>query len=49
MRRLSKAIRRLWRKLKPPPPVDPYALVGAPKKPRLPHRSGAVAEKEPER
>ena len=48
---LSNKVRRLWRKLrpaKPEPPGDPYALVGAPKKPRPPHRSGAVAQQEPE-
>lgn len=26
------------------PPEDPYAYVGAPKKPRLPQRSAAAAE-----
>ena len=28
----------------PESPDDPYALVGAPKKPRPPHRSAAAAE-----
>jgi hypothetical protein len=32
----------------PEPPEDPYAYVGAPKKPRLPRRSAsAAAELEP--
>ena len=31
-------------KRKPEWPDDPYALVGAPKKPRPPHRSAAAAE-----
>lgn len=30
------------------PPKDPYALVGAPKKPRRPQQSGAVALAEPD-
>jgi hypothetical protein len=40
----------LWRKLKrflkrgPESADDPYALVGAPKKPRPPHRSSAAAQ-----
>ena len=42
--------RRLKRRPEPEPesPDDPYAYVGAPKKPRPPHRAGAVAV-EPER
>lgn len=35
-------VKRLLRK--PEPPDDPYAYVGAPKKPRLPHRSASAAE-----
>jgi hypothetical protein len=31
-------------KREPESPDDPYAMVGAPKKPRLPHRSAAAAE-----
>jgi hypothetical protein len=39
----------LWRKFKrffkrEPESDDPYALVGAPKKPRPPHRSSAAAQ-----
>jgi hypothetical protein len=36
-------VKRIFRR-EPEPPDDPYALVGAPKKPRLPHRSAAAAE-----
>ena len=46
-RRLRDALRRIRQffKREPESPDDPYALVGAPKKPRLPHRSaGAAAE-----
>lgn len=48
-RRLRDAVSRIrkffWRE--PEPPEDPYAMVGAPKKPRLPRRSaGAEAELE---
>lgn len=53
-RTLRKSVGRAWRKIKrifqrdePGWPDDPYAYVTAPKKPRLPHRSAAVAE-EPE-
>jgi hypothetical protein len=42
-------MRRAWDRLKrlfernPEPPEDPYAYVGAPKKPRPPLRSSSVA------
>jgi hypothetical protein len=46
--RLNELLRRLRRfsKREPEPgsPDDPYAMVGAPKKPRPPHRSAAAAE-----
>jgi hypothetical protein len=44
--RLDQMLERLKRLLRREPelPDDPYALVGAPKKPRLPHRSAAAAE-----
>ena len=44
--RLSKFWSQLKRFLKrePEPPEDPFAFVGAPKKPRPPRRSAAVAE-----
>ncbi len=34
-------IKRLFRRA-PEPPDDPYAMVGAPKKPRLPRRSAGA-------
>lgn len=43
-------LRDAWKKFirffkrEPESPDDPYALVGPPKKPRLPQRSAAVAE-----
>jgi hypothetical protein len=38
-------VRRFFkREPEPGSPDDPYALVGAPKKPRPPHRSAAAAE-----
>ena len=40
--RLANAIPRIFRKPESDPD-DPYALVGAPKKPRTPLRSAAVA------
>ena len=40
--RLTESIRRLFRK-READPDDPYALVGAPKKPRPPLRNSAVA------
>jgi hypothetical protein len=47
--RLKQLLARLRRLLKREPelPEDPYAYVGAPKKPRLPHRSASAAV-EPE-
>jgi hypothetical protein len=36
-------IKRMLRR-EPEPPEDPYAYVGAPKKPRPPRRSAAAAE-----
>jgi len=41
--RVMERIKRLFKRT-PEPPDDPYAYVGAPKKPRLPHRSAAQAE-----
>jgi len=43
LRDLLARIRRFFRP-EPELPDDPYALVGAPKKPRPPHRSAAAAE-----
>jgi hypothetical protein len=37
-------LKRLFQRHDPEPPEDPYAYVGAPKKPRPPSRSAAVAE-----
>ena len=48
MRRTVASVKRLLKRERPEPPDDPYAMVTAPKKPRLPHRSAAVAD-EPER
>ncbi len=48
-KRFLEAVERIRRffKREPEPPDDPYALVGAPKKPRLPRRSaGAEAPLE---
>jgi hypothetical protein len=42
------ALKRLLKRERPDLPDDPYAMVTAPKKPRPPHRSTAVAD-EPER
>jgi hypothetical protein len=42
LRRLLQRIKRFLTKSEPP--EDPYAYVGAPKKPRPPHRSDAAAE-----
>lgn len=44
MRRLLERIKRFLTKPAPPEPEDPYAYVGAPKKPRPPHRTAAAAE-----
>ncbi len=54
-RSLRKSVRSAWRKFKRifqpddpgGTPEDPYAYVTAPKKPRPPYRSAAVAEEEP--
>ena len=48
--RLQELISQIKRMLgqEPEPPDDPYAYVGAPKKPRLPQRSASAAA-EPER
>lgn len=46
-RRLTGWLRRQSRK-EPDPPVDPYAYVTAPKKPRPPNRSGAAVAELPE-
>jgi hypothetical protein len=44
------SLRRLLKREGPdsPDPDDPYAMVTAPRKPRPPHRSAAVAD-EPDR
>jgi hypothetical protein len=47
LRDYADVMRRLLRILKREPlepPEDPYAYVGAPKKPRLPQRSATAAE-----
>jgi len=41
---LRRYLQRILRFFKKEPPEDPYAYVGAPKKPRPPHRSAAAAE-----
>jgi len=52
--RLRKLFRRLMGRLsqrarkEPEPPVDPYAYVTAPKKPRPSNRSGAAVAELPE-
>ena len=43
VRDLLRRIQRFFRR-EPDHPEDPYALVGAPKKPRPPGRSAAAAE-----
>jgi len=48
MRRTMASLKRLLKRERPDPPDDPHAMVTAPKKPRPPHRSTAVAD-EPER
>ncbi|HEY1220247.1 MAG: hypothetical protein ABSE42_04150 [Bryobacteraceae bacterium] len=40
------ALKRWFRRAEPETPEDPYAYVGAPKKPRTPRRS-AAAKAEP--
>jgi hypothetical protein len=44
-RRVRDAMDRIkrWFRREPESPDDPYALVGAPKKQRLPHRSASAA------
>jgi hypothetical protein len=48
VRRTMASLKRRLKREGPEPPDDPYAMVTAPKKPRPPHRSAAVAD-EPER
>jgi hypothetical protein len=43
LREMLDRVRRLFRR-EPGSPEDPYAMVGAPKKPRPPYRSAAAAE-----
>lgn len=43
LRRFLQRIKRFLTKREPELPEDPYAYVGAPKKPRPPHRSSAAA------
>jgi hypothetical protein len=47
IRALLEKLRQLFRK-DPDPPVDPYAYVGAPKKPRPSNRSAAAVMELPE-
>jgi hypothetical protein len=47
-RQIKDRILRFLKRERPEPPEDPYAYVGAPKKPRPPYRSAAAAA-EPER
>jgi hypothetical protein len=44
VRRILQWIERHLRMRGSEPPEDPYSYVGAPKKPRPPHRSAAAAE-----
>jgi len=48
LRELKELIRKLLRRGPAEPPRDPYSEVSAPKKPRRPQRSGAVALAEPD-
>jgi|GraSoiStandDraft_43_1057313.scaffolds.fasta_scaffold3056022_1 hypothetical protein len=49
LRELKQLLNKLLRKRGPAePPREPYAPVGAPKKPRRPQQSGAVALAEPD-
>jgi hypothetical protein len=48
MRHIMASLKRFLKREKPDSPDDPYAMVTAPKKPRPPHRSAALAD-EPER
>ena len=43
--KIREQFKRLFQRRGPEGPDDPYALVTAPKKPRPPHRSAAVAER----
>ncbi|HLH43770.1 MAG TPA: hypothetical protein VKV74_12325 [Bryobacteraceae bacterium] len=43
LEKLKQALRRVLRRGEPEHPDDPYALVGAPKKPGPPVRSAAAA------
>lgn len=48
LRALKELVRKLVRRRPADPPKDPYAPVGAPKKPKRPQLSGAVALAEPD-
>jgi hypothetical protein len=48
LRELKKLLRKLLRRGPAEPPRDPYAEVGAPKRPKRPLQSGAVALAEPD-
>lgn len=48
LRGLKDLVRKLLRRGSAEPPRDPYTEVSAPKKPRRPQQSGAVALAEPE-
>jgi hypothetical protein len=48
LHRLLAWIKRSPRKEPEPPAVDPYAYVTAPKRPRMPNRSGAAVAELPE-
>jgi len=49
LRNLKDLVKKLLRRRRPAdPPRDPYAPVLAPKKPRRPQQSGAVALAEPD-
>ena len=48
IRRVMASLKRLLKREGPDSPDDPYAMVTAPRKPRPPHRSAAVAD-EPDR
>ena len=45
---LKHFLRRIFGSNPAEPPKDPYAPVGAPKKPKRPQQSGAVALAEPD-
>ena len=48
LRGLKQFLRRIFGGNPAEPPKDPYAPVGAPKKPKRPPQSGAAALAEPE-